>query len=95
MKSNQICSKEALQQVGGHWNILPHLFSGEWSMQEEAYLHVVCRVSELFSEILRQQHKMVVVYPYDISPLYMRSYLLGEETVDSLVGYISCVVGMD
>jgi hypothetical protein len=35
------------------------------------------------------------MYPYDISLLYMRGYLLGKKTIDSLVGYVSCVVGMN
>ena len=35
------------------------------------------------------------MYPYDISLLYVGSYLLGKQPIDSLVGYVSCVVGMN
>lgn len=95
VEANQVALEDAKQQLLANRKDTVDLAAGERSMQEEANLDVLLGVADFLAQHLGQQHQVVIVDPNEVAILDILDHLLGEQTVDLLVGFPGGLVKCD
>lgn len=87
MESNEIAMQDTKEDFVADREDTVDFTAGEWSVQEEANLHVFLCVSKLFAKHCWQQHQVVVVHPDQVVVLDIFGNCLCEQAI----GFCVCL----
>lgn len=81
METNQVAVKYTKQDLVTDGKDSVDFRAGEWSVQEEADLHILLAVAKFLTQHGRHEHKVVVVYPHHIVVLDFLCDSLREQAI--------------